>query len=1068
MPKRHTMVVEPWANGQRPESSKSRQMTLGETMRRYREHRGTNKSKKDDGEPPVDVVTPATKENVKETAKETRWSWLVHRRDIHGNRPEDDGFDPRTLYIPQEALKSMTAFQRQYWSMKMYAMDLVLFVRVGSFYELYDVDADVGLKIGLKLVGGQHHANFWKCGCRASSFNWWAKKCISLGYRVGRVEEVQRGSCSSRGNVVERRLVQTYGPGTCHMSCGNELQGEEEEEDNNLIFCLYEDDCSGFLGGCLVNTLSARLEVAEWMEVDSVRSSLVESILEEYNPMEIVISSQKNLSMDTRRALSTFRPMVSRGIDSECCISYLRPDCDVDGTPMSGWQDARDKVVALVQDLGGCPAYFSKTMDTLFQGKSVAIRALLVCLNHFKSTGCAHGIIKRATIENMVPFSGMRDTGCMILNATSLKNLEIHQGSLGTKQGSLYAFLSSKTCTGMGRRCVRTWLSHPLANVDDIEARLDAVEALNDCNISDLLQSLESLPDVEKMMPTVAHQLSLLNLEDEHESLMSLSTGIQRHSEKERVIYWGQIQTFCVVVHNLLFFIESLTKFMDAVGGDTLESLLVFEKLLSNAMEVKSILLPISGSLPLLSTDLGKDDPVTLPEGIWQAIDEHMISHQQAQYALDQRASFLISMVAQNWNGPTRVIKSIRLTGVGEGIGLACPKSLEGHILQHLGWQPHERTRSGFLYKDEDLVQLAISVQETKRTYNLGVNQAISVLGGLFLNDYGTILAFCQVIGELDALQSFSRVTLGYGDQLQFTRPQFISKGSNTSCLNFKDVWNPQILSSTNCIPEEGGIPPIVSNSICLGGPCPSTILISGANSGGKTTLLKTIAIATIMSQVGCYVPCSGSMIATVTRIMTRLGARDRIQAGESTFAIEMKETSAILQQVDRESLAIIDELGRGTAPREGEAIAWAVLKALAGKRCRTLFATHFHDLNKDFEPFPDLISRYHMKVPRQHGSEFHVDRFMLFSGPAPDDSTGGMVCALNACIPEDVVHRASHISKYLRDTYGRYQSVETTLIEETTKLLRSVVRGELPPGSTKPIQMQILDSLASTSRDFA
>ncbi len=1057
------MVVTPWGKDDDTSAKvkSGKQLTLGETMRRYREHRQGPSRAACAKEEAAQIVTPVMKEKKKEDTKDERWSWMVDRRDIHGKRPNEDGFDPRTLYIPEEALKSMTAFQRQYWGIKMHAMDLLLFVRVGSFYELYDIDADVGLRIGLKLVGGGvNHANFWKCGCRASSFNWWARKCISLGYRVGRVEEI-RDTAKATRNVVDRRLVQVYTSGTFDMSCWNEAQGDEEEVANPLIFCLYEDECSGMLGGCLVNTISAKIEVAEWQEVDTARSTLV-SILEECNPMEIVVASQKNLSMDTRRALSRYRPMVSSGIDGECNVSFLRTGCDVDKTTLPGLEEVRETIDTLMQDLGGSRKDFGHAMNTLLEGKDVAMRALLVCLYHVKATGCAFGILKRAALEMMAPFCEMGRTGHMLLNATSLKNLEIHQGSLGTKEGSLYEFLSSKACTGMGRRCVRTWLSHPLTSLPDIEARLDAVDALKQYDVSDLMQTLSTLPDVEKMMPYVAHQLSLLNLDDEQESMLLLSTGMQHPSEKERVIYWGQIQVFSIVVHNLLYFVESLRTFMQASGDEILGSLPVFQKLISSATEAKSILLPISGSLPLPSTDLKKEDPVSLPEGIWYAIDEHMVSYRQSQDALQEHANLLISMVSQRWSGPSRVLKAIKLTGVGESIGLVCPKSLEDHILQHLNWEPHERTRSGFLYKDDVLVHLAVRVEETRRQYNLGVNQAMSVLGNLFLGDYGTLLTFCQKIGELDALLSFSRVCQDYGQQLQFTRPRFSSEISTNPCLRLTNAWNPQILSSLHVTMEEG-IPHIVPNSISLGGTSPSTALISGANSGGKTTFLKTVAIAAVMSQIGCYIPCSDSMIDMVNCIMTRLGARDRIQAGESTFAIEMKETSAILNQVDSYSLAIIDELGRGTAPREGEAIAWASLKALSGSKCRTLFATHFHDLNKDFEPFPNLVSLYHLKIPRGNGPEFHHDRFMLFSGPAPDDSTGGMFCALHAGIPTCVVERASEISGYLRHTYGRYQSIESRYLQDSIRLVRQVASSshqkDVPQRITK-LQQGILDSM--------
>lgn len=1068
--KRLNMKVETWTKDQssdQQQSKENRQMTLQETMRRYRENRGLalEKSRKDRNDnasrdkPQEDVDTlkipegitidtPGIKEKKKKERREERWSWLVDKRDSQGNKPEDVGFDPRTLQIPHEALASMTVFQRQYWNIKKHNMDLVLFVRVGSFYELYDTDADVGLRVGLKLVGGVEHANFWKCGCRASSFHLWANKCLSLGYSVGRVEEIRSLGGDDRDlrpvmNVVERRLVQSYTPGTCTMTCWDDLSTHDEddvyEEGHSRIFAMYEHKGSGMIGGCLINTINASIEVAEWQEVDEGRRILV-GILEESNPLEIVVGPRKFLSLDTRQAIATFRPLVSKGVECRCTISLLRTGDDVAAASLCGWRDVRDEVATFVGDLGGSQVYFEETIDSLFSGNDVALRALLVALYHMKSTGCGYGILQRAVLEKMAQFSGAPLHGSMSLHATSLRHLEIHTGSLGTKQGSLYEFLSLKTSTGMGRRCVSRWLSHPLTRLADIEGRLDVVDALKKSDTKVLREALRSLPDLEKMMPSVAHQISLLNLEDQHESLMMLSTGIQHNAypAKERVVHWGQIKTFCTVIHHLLFFVDVLLDFMPLLEELKLENLPMFRKFRQSAMDSKSILLPISGSVPLPSTDLGKDDPVLLPRGIWNAVDDRMVAYQRCQDELNMHVGHLVSIIGECWDGPARAVRNIRLTGVGEGVGLTCPKTLHDHILGRLGWQPSERTRNGFLYKEDNLVQLSKAAEEANKAYNLSVKQAFSVLASVFLDEYGTLLNFCQNIGELDALLSFALVTQGIGRKMQFKRPRFSKTTSSSPILQFKEVWNPQLLSSDHKLIDLSRSLSIVTNSVSLGGKGPSTVLLTGANSGGKTTLLKTIAISTIMAQIGCYVPCSESLIDPVNRIMTRLGARDRIQAGESTFAIEMKETSAILHQVDRHSLTIIDELGRGTAPIEGEAIAWATLKALAQRRCRTLFATHFHGLNDDFELSKDLIARYHMGSPR--GNESCDDTFKLLPGPAPSGSMGGITCARNAGVPEDVIQRAYQISRYLHRNSCRYTKIEGELLDHSFGVIGSLV----------------------------
>ena len=178
-------------------------------------------------------------------------------------------------------------------------------------------------------------------------------------------------------------------------------------------------------------------------------------------------------------------------------------------------------------------------------------------------------------------------------------------------------------------------------------------------------------------------------------------------------------------------------------------------------------------------------------------------------------------------------------------------------------------------------------------------------------------------------------------------------------------------------------------------------------------------------------------------RILTRLGARDRLSAGESTFAIEMKETSAILAQVDANSLAIIDELGRGTSPKEGLAIAWATLNALAS-RCRTLLATHYHELNEDFE-FDPRVARFHMPI----GLGDH--RFKLRAGPEPSMSSGGVDCAGYAGVPDGVLHRATSLS----DTIKR--QLRATRLSPERRLARACLEMLRPKNATSLVALQSL-----------
>lgn len=142
-----------------------------------------------------------------------------------------------------------------------------------------------------------------------------------------------------------------------------------------------------------------------------------------------------------------------------------------------------------------------------------------------------------------------------------------------------------------------------------------------------------------------------------------------------------------------------------------------------------------------------------------------------------------------------------------------------------------------------------------------------------------------------------------------------------------------------------------IPNDTTLGGDDDATmILLTGPNMGGKSTLLRQTCIAVIMSQIGSYVPAEKCRLTPVDRIFTRIGANDNILAGQSTFMVELSETSKILREASPRSLVILDELGRGTSTFDGYAIAYSVLKYLTTHvRCLGLFSTHYGALTSEF-----------------------------------------------------------------------------------------------------------------------
>jgi len=181
---------------------------------------------------------------------------------------------------------------------------------------------------------------------------------------------------------------------------------------------------------------------------------------------------------------------------------------------------------------------------------------------------------------------------------------------------------------------------------------------------------------------------------------------------------------------------------------------------------------------------------------------------------------------------------------------------------------------------------------------------------------------------------------------------------------------------------------------------------------GGKSTLLRQVCIATIMAQVGSFVPANSFKLTTVDRIFSRIGASDRILEGKSTFFVEMEETLTIVREATNKSLVIIDELGRGTSTFDGVAIAYAVLKYIAEDvKCMTLFATHYHLLLEEFRLF-DNISNYNMKCEVNKAKDEINFLYKFVKGDA--SNSYGIMVAKMAGLPQEIIERAKEKTEYM------------------------------------------------------
>lgn len=272
-----------------------------------------------------------------------------------------------------------------------------------------------------------------------------------------------------------------------------------------------------------------------------------------------------------------------------------------------------------------------------------------------------------------------------------------------------------------------------------------------------------------------------------------------------------------------------------------------------------------------------------------------------------------------------------------------------------------------------------------------------------FSTHFGVWKACIDRIAIVDCLTSLAI----YGqNQKQICFPEVLPFGDNVSpVIEIENGYHPCMVSSDDFIP----------NGIILGGDeKPALALLTGPNMGGKSTLMRQVGLLVILAQIGSPIPAVSARLSLIDRIFTRLGAQDDILAGQSTFLVELSETSAILKHATVNSLILLDELGRGTATYDGTAIAGSVVDFLANLKCRSLFSTHYHNLVDNF--YKDhRISLGHMAcmVESEGASSDPTEETVTFlykysSGSCP--KSYGFNAAKLAGMPLVVIKRAHQV----------------------------------------------------------
>ena len=515
-------------------------------------------------------------------------------------------------------------------------------------------------------------------------------------------------------------------------------------------------------------------------------------------------------------------------------------------------------------------------------------------------------ITQHRQISHIITLSRIEEERYVRLDKFTVRNLELIDSMC--EDGKSLLSVIDRTMCPMGARLLRRWILFPLKDVSAINNRLDVVEYFfKDVALREELQNqIESIGDLERLISKVA---------------------VGRISPRELVQLRLSLAT-----------IEPIKALCQNSANEVLQS--IGEQLNPCAIIRDRIERELNPDAPTLANRGG-----IIRNGVSKELDElRDISFSSKDYLLRLQQ------------------REIEATGI-PSLKIAY-NNVFGYYIEvrntHKEKVPETWIRKQTLVNAERYITQELKEYEEKI---LGAEEKIlEIEGRLFANlvaavaDYiAAIQLDASLVARLDCLLSFTRAAI----ENHYNRPEI----NDSLDIDITEGRHPVI---------EKELPlgePYISNSIHLGNDDTQIMMITGPNMAGKSALLRQTALIVLMAQIGCFVPADAARIGIVDKIFTRVGASDNISLGESTFMVEMNEAAAILNNISERSLILFDELGRGTSTYDGISIAWSIVEYIhehSRARAKTLFATHYHELNemeKSFRRIVNSVSYTHLRA---------------------------------------------------------------------------------------------------------
>jgi DNA mismatch repair protein MutS len=574
---------------------------------------------------------------------------------------------------------------------------------------------------------------------------------------------------------------------------------------------------------------------------------------------------------------------------------------------------------------------------------------------------------QKSSLEHINNLSYYRPNNYMILDINTRANLEIHETIIKRDRKGALIGLLDKTSTSMGGRLLKKWLEQPLINIIEIEKRNNIVEYFfNNIVIMDDIKSLlRQIYDIERLASKISN--GNCNARD----LLSLRNSISVLPD----------------IKKILKDLENPELINMSINLDTLDDI-----------------------YSLLADSISENPPITIKEGgiIKEGYDEKLDQVKEACLKGKEWLTTLEAKEKEKTGIRNLKIGFNRVYGYYFEVTKSNISLVPDYFIRKQTLTNSERYYTEELKSMEDKI-LGSEEKSLELEYEI-----FTEIRDKIKKHIDRIQATSKIISQIDVLNAFAQVAY----KLNFVKPSLNTKGIIEIVEGRHPVVESNIQSNL-----------FIPNDTYLNTGERMVQIITGPNMAGKSTYMRQVAIITLLAHIGSFVPASSANISIVDRIFTRIGAQDNLSQGESTFMVEMNEVSNIIRSATKDSLIILDEVGRGTSTYDGLSIAWAIVEYITTNiKAKTLFATHYHELTQ-LQNENDNIKNLTI-VAEESGDQ------IIFLRKIVEGSTNksyGIEVAKLAGINESVINRANEILSLIE---GNHQiNINNNIKEEPRQL---------------------------------